>query len=138
MLMKWHNHRRNMTPEIPPDVIVAKPRKDEHTIRISPYYTRLVKTLAKQQETAFAEILTKAFEIGVDAIIERTNRANIWRKTSLKSEVSLLIDSLSEENMASSIALLEGVRDGASDLEIDDEGDEDHDEDEEQDSTAEP
>lgn len=127
-----------MTPEIPPDTIVAKPRKDEHAIRISPYYTRLVKTLAKQQETAFAETLTKAFEIGMDVLIERANRANIWRKTSLKSDVSLLIDSLSEEKMAAAIALLQGVRDGAPELEVDDEGDDDPDEDEEQDPTAEP
>lgn len=115
-----------MAPEIPPDTIVAKPRKDEHTIRISPYYTRLVKTLAKQQETAFAEILTKAFEIGMNVLIERANRANIWRKTSLKSEVSLLIDYLSEEKMVVAIALLEKVR--ASDSEVKSEAEIDDDE----------
>jgi hypothetical protein len=122
-----------MTPDINPETTVAKPRKDEHAIRISPYYTKLVKTLARQQETAFAEILTKAFEIGVDALIERANRANIWRKTSLKSEISLLIDSLSEEDMAAAIALLEGVRDGTLDAgDEEEEGDDDEeDEDEE-------
>lgn len=122
-----------MTPDINPETTVAKPRKDEHAIRISPYYTKLVKTLARQQETAFAEILTKAFEIGVDALIERANRANIWRKTSLKSEISLLIDSLSENDMAEAIALLEGVRDGTLDTgDEDEEGDDDEeDEDEE-------
>jgi hypothetical protein len=129
-----------MTPDITPESTVAKPKKDEHAIRISPYYTRLAKTLSKQQETAFAEVLTKAFEIGMDTLIERANRANIWRKTSLKSEISLLIDSLSEEDMAAAIALLEGVRDGAPKVEgneddgevEDNEDDGEEDEDEEQ------
>jgi hypothetical protein len=116
-----------MTPDITPDTTVAKPKKDEHSIRISPYYTRLVKTLAKQQETAFAEILTKAFEIGMDVLIERANRANIWRKTSLKSEVSLLIDSLSEDKMATAIALLEKVLSGGDEAALEDDDDDEGD-----------
>lgn len=50
---------------------VAKPRKEDHTVRLSSYFTDLARQLADAQDAPFAEILNKACERGLDEMAEK-------------------------------------------------------------------
>jgi hypothetical protein len=65
--------------------------------------------LAVRQDTAFAEVLTKAVEIGLDVLLERDTRVNVWRKTSLKSEVAKILDSMPEKKLIDAVNLLQSL-----------------------------
>ena len=52
----------------------AKPSKDDHRIRLSSHFTEIAETLAATQNTAFAEILTKACERGLTGMVEDYER----------------------------------------------------------------
>jgi hypothetical protein len=44
---------------------VVKPRKDEHTLRLTSTYTRIAQRLAEYYEDSFSGMLTRACEIGL-------------------------------------------------------------------------
>ena len=57
-----------------------KPRKDEHTVRLTSAYTQIAESLAKDLDMAFAEVLTKACERGLDEMIERHTKQLVREK----------------------------------------------------------
>ena len=44
---------------------VGKPKKDDHTVRLTSFYTELAKSISGDWDMAFAEVLTKACERGL-------------------------------------------------------------------------
>ena len=85
---------------------MSKPRREEHTVRLTSYQTDIAQKLARKQNRAFADVLSTAVEIGLDVLIERDTRVNIWNKTSSKSELIDLIENIPSSKMEQAIALL--------------------------------
>jgi hypothetical protein len=59
---------------------VSKPKKDEHTVRLTSTYTEVAKELADDLGMAFAELLTKACERGLNEMIEEDNKRLLRQK----------------------------------------------------------
>lgn len=94
-----------MTPNITPDEM-TKPRREEHTVRLSSYESDNARRLAAKQERAFADVLSEAVRIGLDVLIERDTRVNVWTKTNLKAELASLLAQLPEDALAQAIHTL--------------------------------
>lgn len=78
---------------------VTKPKKQEHTVRLSDHHTAIAQRLAQSESRPFAEILTDSCVIGLDALVERNNRANIWQKTSSKAAIAGLLDQIPADKL---------------------------------------
>lgn len=91
-----------MTPNITPDEM-TKPRREEHTVRLTSYESDNARRLAAKQERAFADLLSEAVRIGLDVLIERDTRVNVWTKTNLKAELAALLSQLPEDKVEQAI-----------------------------------
>jgi len=59
---------------------VVKPKKDEHTLRLTSTFTEVAQELATDWNMAFAEVLTKATERGLLEMVEEDNKRLLREK----------------------------------------------------------
>lgn len=71
---------------------MPKPRKDDHDVRLSTYYTEIARMISESQNTAFAEVLTKACERGLDEMLEKYTKRLTVEKLQRRLRGELLPD----------------------------------------------